>query len=119
MAAAEGPIPKVSMVQNQQQQQLQPCAFQQPAIASAGRVLFLVVVSGADVDCLEEPRPAGPKYTRDSLRNLLQLLGCKPRLSYKIMLAVFQSVEQAITAARQQRMSRQTLQVRLSADDTR
>lgn len=60
------------------------------------RILFLVVVSGADLDCLEDPRPSGPRYTRDSLRSLLQLLGCKPRLAYKIMQvllhASFQSV---------------------------
>lgn len=77
----------------------------------SNRILFLVVVSGADVDCLEEPKPAGPRYTRDSLRNLLQLLGCKPRLAYKIMLAVFQAVDQAVITARQQRTSRKTFQV--------
>eukprot|EP00878_Enallax_costatus_P035929 GHUV01040185.1.p1 GENE.GHUV01040185.1~~GHUV01040185.1.p1 ORF type:complete len:144 (+),score=24.98 GHUV01040185.1:409-840(+) len=78
---------------------------------TGNRILFLVVVSGADVDRLEEPRPAGPRYTRDSLRNLLQLLGCKPRLAYKIMLAVFQAVDQAVINARQQRISRKTFQV--------
>eukprot|EP00879_Flechtneria_rotunda_P028034 GHRR01030108.1.p1 GENE.GHRR01030108.1~~GHRR01030108.1.p1 ORF type:complete len:322 (+),score=79.89 GHRR01030108.1:125-1090(+) len=78
---------------------------------TTSRILFMVVVSGADLDCLEDPRPSGPQYTRDSLRNLLQLLGCKPRLAYKIMLAVFQTVDQAVINARQQRISRKTFQV--------
>jgi hypothetical protein len=95
----------------QQQQQLQLQA-QQAAATSANRILFLVVVSGADLDCLEDPKPTGPRYTRDSLRNLLQLLGCKPRLAFKVMLAVFQAVDQAVTTARQQRISRKTFQVR-------
>jgi len=83
----------------------------QQAAQSANRILFLVVVSGADLDCLEDPKPTGPTYTRDSLRNLLQLLGCKPRLAYKVMLAVFQAVDQAVKTARQQRISRKTFQV--------
>jgi hypothetical protein len=81
-----------------------------PASTSSGsRILFLVVVSGADLDCLEEPRPAGPRYTRDSLRSLLQLLGCKPRLAYKISLGVFAAVDQAVASARGTR--RTTFQV--------
>jgi hypothetical protein len=92
----------------QPQQYLQA---QQQTAASANRILFLVVVSGADLDCLEDPKPTGPRYTRDSLRNLLQLLGCKPRLAYKVMLAVFQAVDAAVTTARQQRISRKTFQV--------
>jgi hypothetical protein len=86
-------------------------AQQQQQQAAANRILFLVVVSGADLDTLEDPRPTGPRYTRDSLRNLLQLLGCKPRLAYKVMLAVFQAVDTAVTTARQQRISRKTFQV--------
>lgn len=83
-----------------------------PGSTSTGNhILFLLVVSGADLDTLEEPRPSGPRYTRDSLRSLLQLLGCKPRLAYKIMLAVFQTVAQAVSNARQQRISRKTFQV--------
>lgn len=82
-----------------------------PPAASANRILFLVVVSGADLDCLEDPKPTGPRYTRDSLRNLLQLLGCKPRLAFKVMQAVFTAVDQAVTTARQQRISRKTFQV--------
>jgi hypothetical protein len=80
-----------------------------PASTSSGsRILFLVVVSGADLDCLEEPRPAGPRYTRDSLRSLLQLLGCKPRLAYKISLGVFAAVDQAVASARGARGCRRT-----------
>jgi hypothetical protein len=90
---------------------LQQLQSQQQAAASANRILFLVVVSGADLDCLEDPKPTGPRYTRDSLRNLLQLLGCKPRLAYKVMMGVFQAVDQAVTTARQQRISRKTFQV--------
>lgn len=89
-----------------------PASAASTAQANTGnRILFLVVVCGADSDCLEDPRPAGPRYTRDSLRSLLQLLGCKPRVAYKIMLAVFQAVDQAVTNARQQRISRKTFQV--------
>jgi hypothetical protein len=101
----------------QQTQQTQPALTQQaalsatPAAASANHILFLVVVSGADLDCLEDPKPTGPRYTRDSLRNLLQLLGCKPRLAFKVMQAVFTAVDQAVTTARQQRISRKTFQV--------
>lgn len=116
-----------SMQQQPQQQahntqQQQPQALQQQqappqaqVVLSANRILFLVVVSGADLDCLEDPRPTGPRYTRDCLRSLLQLLGCKPRLAYKVMLAVFQAVDQAVTTARQQRISRKTFQVCLAA----
>jgi hypothetical protein len=78
------------------------------SISSGSRILFLVVVSGADLDCLEEPRPAGPRYTRDSLRSLLQLLGCKPRLAYKISLGVFAAVDQAVASARGARGCRRT-----------
>eukprot|EP00775_Hariotina_reticulata_P003342 gene3342-3618_t len=88
-----------------------PAAGTQPTVTSSNPILFLVVVSGADLDCLEDPKPSGPKYTRDTLRSLLQLLGCKPRLAYKIMLAVFQAVDQAVINARQQRISRKTFQV--------
>lgn len=100
----------------QQTQQLalaQQAASAAPAAgaASANRILFLVVISGADLDCLEDPKPTGPRYTRDSLRNLLQLLGCKPRLAFKVMQAVFTAVDQAVTTARQQRISRKTFQV--------
>jgi hypothetical protein len=95
-----------STLQPQQHSQVQ-----QQGAASANRILFLVVVSGADLDCLEDPKPTGPRYTRDSLRNLLQLLGCKPRLAFKVMLAVFQAVDAAVTTARQQRISRKTFQV--------
>jgi hypothetical protein len=87
-----------------------PATAGPPASTSSGsRILFLVVVSGADLDCLEEPRPAGPRYTRDSLRSLLQLLGCKPRLAYKISLGVFAAVDQAVASARGTR--RTTFQV--------
>lgn len=100
-----------SSVSNSTLQPQQHMQAQQQAAASANRILFLVVVSGADLDCLEDPKPTGPRYTRDSLRNLLQLLGCKPRLAFKVMLAVFQAVDSAVTTARQQRISRKTFQV--------
>ncbi|KAF8059755.1 LPA1 [Scenedesmus sp. PABB004] len=85
-----------------------PLAAAPPAPAPApapppdwsGRVLFLVVASGADPGALDERRPAGPRYTRDSLRALLQLLGCKPRLAAKVAAAVFGGVEAAVAAAR-------------------
>ncbi|WIA21771.1 hypothetical protein OEZ85_000930 [Tetradesmus obliquus] len=84
-------------------------AQQPPASSSSGsRILFLVVVSGADLDCLEEPRPAGPRYTRDALRSLLLLLGCKPRLAYKISSGVFAAVEAAVASARGARGCRRT-----------
>jgi hypothetical protein len=90
---------------------VKPTVGIQSTATSSNPILFLVVVSGADLDCLEDPKPSGPRYTRDTLRSLLQLLGCKPRLAYKIMLAVFQAVDQAVINARQQRISRKTFQV--------
>lgn len=93
--------------------QLLPCAS---GVMASNTVLFLVVVSGADSDRLEESRSTGPRYTRDSLRSLLQLLGCKPRLAYKIMQAVFQSVEQTISNVRQLRTARRTLQIHPHGD---
>lgn len=115
------PTALTQALQQQTQQQLalaqQAASAAAPAAgaASANRILFLVVVSGADLDCLEDPKPTGPRYTRDSLRNLLQLLGCKPRLAFKVMQAVFTAVDQAVTTARQQRISRKTFQVCLQS----
>lgn len=62
-------------------------------------------------------RPAGARYTRDSVRCLLQLLGCKPRLAYKISALVFSTIEAAVappaggTGARAQRTSRRPFAV--------
>jgi hypothetical protein len=83
-----------------------------PLPSAAGlHVLSLVVVSGAHEDCLDEQRPVGARYTRDTLRSLLQVLGCKPRLAYKIMQTIFAAVEVAVASSRQQRTSRRTFQV--------
>lgn len=114
-ACTEAGMASTALTQVPQQAQQLALAHQAasaaPPAASANRILFLVVVSGADLDCLEDPKPTGPRYTRDSLRNLLQLLGCKPRLAFKVMQAVFTAVDQAVTTARQQRISRKTFQV--------
>lgn len=51
---------------------------------------------------------AGPRYTRDALRSLLLLLGCKPRLAYKISSGVFAAVDAAVASARGARGCRRT-----------
>lgn len=66
----------------------------------AGRVVsFVVVVNGADMLHMGDASTAGPRYTRDSVRGLLQTLGCKPRHAYKIMKLVFHALEQRLAVA--------------------
>jgi hypothetical protein len=90
-----------------------------PAAAPAsGRLLYLIVTQGADsAERCDGGRPAGARYTRDSVRALLQLLGCKPRLAHKVMGLVFASIEAAVAppaagaGGRQQRTSRRPFAV--------
>jgi hypothetical protein len=98
-----------------------------PAPPAAGRLLYLIVTPGAAAaaDRRDGGRPAGARYTRDSLRCLLQLLGCKPRLAHKIGALVFSSVEAAAAppaagaGARQQRTSRRPFGVHPHGRDGR
>jgi hypothetical protein len=92
-----------------------------PVASTNGRLLYLIVTPGAAAagerrgEGGAPRRPPGPRYTRDSLRCLLQLLGCKPRLAHKIAGLVFSSVEAAVAPAgasgRQQRTSRRPFAV--------
>lgn len=59
------------------------------------RVAFLLVTKGADSHSLESP-PEGHRYTRDAVRGVLQLMGCKPRHAYKILQLMFQHVQQKL-----------------------
>lgn len=99
-----------------------------PAGGQPGRLLYLIVTQGAEAPERrphDGGRPAGARYTRDSVRCLLQLLGCKPRLAHKISALVFSSVE-ALAAppapgagGRQQRTSRRQIAVHAHGRDGR
>ncbi|GIL89526.1 hypothetical protein Vretimale_1911 [Volvox reticuliferus] len=59
----------------------------------APRVAFVVVTKGLDYPTAEERRPSGARYTRDTIRGMLQFMGCKPRHAYKAAQFVFQKLE--------------------------
>lgn len=54
-------------------------------------VLYLLVFASSDQG-LAAGIPPGVRYTRDGLRSLLLLMGCKPRYAHKIVSMVFQRV---------------------------
>jgi len=89
-----------------------------PSTPTNSRLLYLIATQGAESsERCDGSRPAGARYTRDSVRALLQLMGCKPRLAHKIMGLVFTSIEAAVAPAgggaggRQQRTSRRAFAV--------
>lgn len=84
--------------------------------ASGSNIAFLVVSKGIDHPCDSGASvPAGPRYTRDTLRSLLQLVGCTLKHSHKVMNTVFKSIEEQVTATRV-RTSRRILQVHRLSD---
>jgi hypothetical protein len=81
------------------------------ALPPGFRISFLVVLKGADVGVVSAAGPpAGPRYTRDSLRSLLQLVGCTLKHSHKVMNSVFRCIEDQVASTRP-RTSRRILQV--------
>jgi hypothetical protein len=129
MAAAAPPAPQAQAPT----QAASPAAPPAPAPsgspaagAAPGRLLYLVVTQGAQApERRDGGRPAGARYTRDSVRSLLQLLGCKPRLAHKIAALVFSSVEALVAppatgaGGRQQRTSRRQFAVHAHGRDGR
>jgi hypothetical protein len=48
----------------------------------------------SDLDAVQQLRkPVGPRYTRDGLKCLFLLLGCKPRHAHKLMQSIFENLE--------------------------
>lgn len=58
------------------------------AAAGGSSISYLLVTKGVDLQLVE----GGARYTRDSVRSVLQLLGVKPRHAYKVAAAVFNRV---------------------------
>lgn len=69
-------------------------------MADDGCISFVVVVNGADMLYMGNASSAGPRYTRDSIRGLLQILGCKPRHAFKIMKLFFLQLHQRIQTSK-------------------
>jgi hypothetical protein len=81
------------------------------ALPHGARISFLVVLKGTDAGVVSTAGPpAGPRYTRDSLRSLLQLVGCTLKHSHKVMNSVFRCIEDQVASTRP-RTSRRILQV--------
>ena len=77
----------------------------------ASTIAFIVVSKGTDHHCdAAASVPQGPRYTRDALRSLLQLLGCTLKHSHKVMSSVFRCMEEQVASTRV-RTSRRILHV--------
>jgi hypothetical protein len=86
------------------------------ALALGCTISFLVVLKGTDAGVVTSAGPpAGPRYTRDSLRSLLQLVGCTLKHSHKVMSSIFRCIEDQAASTRP-RPSRRILQVHRFAE---
>lgn len=63
-----------------------------PAESVEKFVLFLLVTRTGEQPHARHGPPAGVRYTRDGVRGVLQLMGCKPRHAHKAVKHVFQAV---------------------------
>ncbi|KAJ9533609.1 hypothetical protein QJQ45_026671, partial [Haematococcus lacustris] len=67
-------------------------------IMQAPAVLFVIVQKGSYALGLEQGLPQGARYTRDGVRALLLLVGCKPVHAHKVVKRLFRTLSASVPA---------------------